>query len=117
VIIVPADEEEEERQEVQQQPDEKQEQEPIVTDFEFAPELKALPAVPVSTPEPEADPAVVPEQDFDVLMGRTDSGSSSKAAVLQPMEGTGESFELWESSSAKDETEAIIPVAATEISS
>lgn len=27
------------------------------------------------------------------------------AAVLEPMEGTGDSFELWESGSAKDETE------------
>jgi len=116
VIIVPADEEEE-RQEVQQQQTEKQEQEPIVKDFEFAPELKALPSVPVAEPELEAEPAIVPEQDFDVLMGRANESSSSKAAVLQPMEGTGESFELWESGSAKDENEAATPAAATEVSS
>jgi hypothetical protein len=29
-----------------------------------------------------------------------------KAAALQPIEGTGESFELWESGSFKDENEA-----------
>ena len=52
-----------------------------------------------------------------MLMGRTDSSSSSKAAVLQAMDGTGESFELWESGSANDENEAVAPAAATEISS
>ena len=118
VIIVPADEEEEECQQAQKQPTEKQEQEPIAKDFEFAPRLKApLPSAPVSEPELEAHAAIVPAQDFDVLMGRTDSSSSSKAAVLQPLEGTGESFELWESGSAKDENEAVTPTAATEISS
>lgn len=38
------------------------------------------------------------------LMGQTDS-SAPDAAVLGPVEGTGESFEVWESSSAKDEAE------------
>ena len=38
-----------------------------------------------------------------VLMGKDDS--ATKAAVLQPMDGTGESFDLWESGSAKDEAE------------
>ncbi|KAF2963624.1 hypothetical protein GQX73_g9954 [Xylaria multiplex] len=40
------------------------------------------------------------------LMQKPD-GSAPGAAVLEPMEGTGESFEVWESSSAKDETEVI----------
>ncbi|KAM4065759.1 thymidylate kinase [Hirsutella rhossiliensis] len=40
------------------------------------------------------------------LLMSSPSDGSSKAAVLQPIEGTGESFELWESGSAKDETEA-----------
>ncbi|KAL6897553.1 hypothetical protein GGI43DRAFT_409371 [Trichoderma evansii] len=44
-------------------------------------------------------------EDIDDLISRTDD-SSSKAAVLQPIEGTGESFELWESGSAKDEAES-----------
>lgn len=113
VILVPADDEEE-RQEVPQQteapPHSKKEQnsrEPIVKDFEFAPEIKTLPSV--SAPEKEAEPAIAiaPEQDFDMLMGRTTQASSSKAAVLQPIDGTGDSFELWESDSTKDENEAV----------
>ncbi|KAF3060774.1 hypothetical protein CFAM422_010988 [Trichoderma lentiforme] len=46
-------------------------------------------------------------EDIDALISRSD-GTSSKAAVLQPIEGTGESFELWESSSAKDEAESVV---------
>lgn len=42
----------------------------------------------------------------DVLMGKEEP--AAKAAVLEPMEGTGESFELWESGSSKDDTE--VPV-------
>jgi len=41
--------------------------------------------------------------DFDELMDKDEK--SSKAAVLAPIEGTGESFDLWESGSAKDELE------------
>ncbi|KAI2780216.1 hypothetical protein F4815DRAFT_152406 [Daldinia loculata] len=48
----------------------------------------------------------------DRLMGKADEPAPS-AAVLEPMEGTGESFEVWESGSAKDEAEATI-VEATE---
>ncbi|KAL7785292.1 hypothetical protein V8C37DRAFT_321963 [Trichoderma ceciliae] len=50
----------------------------------------------------DAEPEV--REDIDALISRPDS-TSSKAAVLQPIEGTGESFELWESGSAKDEGE------------
>ncbi|KAI0966654.1 hypothetical protein F4678DRAFT_269495 [Xylaria arbuscula] len=39
------------------------------------------------------------------LMSKTETLAPA-AAVLEPVEGTGESFEFWESSSAKDETEA-----------
>ncbi|KAB5545541.1 hypothetical protein GE09DRAFT_968274 [Coniochaeta sp. 2T2.1] len=81
VIIVPADEDAEEQ--------------PVLAavepDFQFAPELK-----------------VEAEISIDVLMGK--ETESSKAAVLQPIEGTGESFELWESGSQQDEAE---PVAAS----
>lgn len=35
------------------------------------------------------------------------NNSAPSAAVLEPIEGTGESFEVWESSSAKDETESV----------
>lgn len=40
------------------------------------------------------------------LMQKADSAAPS-AAVLEPVEDTGESFEVWESSSAKDETESV----------
>lgn len=84
------------------------EQEPPSQNFAFAPDLKALGA--------DADAAAdetEPESEFvegdavtevAALMGATTKGSS-KAAVLQPMDGTGESFELWESGSAKDDGE------------
>ncbi|KAB5531331.1 hypothetical protein GE09DRAFT_1177388 [Coniochaeta sp. 2T2.1] len=101
VIIVPADEEGEETA-----------AEPVVTaqntvaedpvpaldvaeDFQFAPELK-----------------VEAEISIDVLMGK--EMDSSKAAVLQPIEGTGESFELWESGSQQDEAEHHPAPAASE---
>lgn len=48
--------------------------------------------------------AEVDAVDIDELMGKEDP--AAKAAVLQPIEGTNESFELWESGSAKDEAEA-----------
>lgn len=56
-------------------------------------EVKSLPSLPES------------EEDIDALMSKSSRGSS-KAAVLEPLEGTGESFELWESGSNKDDTEA-----------
>ncbi|KAI1180475.1 hypothetical protein F4777DRAFT_318016 [Nemania sp. FL0916] len=40
------------------------------------------------------------------LMEKTNDSASS-ITVLEPVEGTDESFEVWESSSAKDETEAV----------
>ncbi|KAK4174121.1 hypothetical protein QBC36DRAFT_46328 [Triangularia setosa] len=46
--------------------------------------------------------ADVESVNVDDIMGNN-GGPSLKAAVLEPMEGTGESFELWESTSAKDE--------------
>ncbi|KAM7198946.1 hypothetical protein V8F33_004683 [Rhypophila sp. PSN 637] len=52
--------------------------------FEFAPKVE-LPDLEVS---------------IDALMGRDDP--SAEAAVLEPIEGTGESFVLWESQSAND---------------
>ncbi|KXX75600.1 hypothetical protein MMYC01_206567 [Madurella mycetomatis] len=45
----------------------------------------------------------------DAIMGKDDRPAN--AAVLEPIEGTGESFELWESNSAKDECEAPLPAA------
>lgn len=60
-------------------------------DFEFAPRIGSL------DKESRAD--------VDALFSEPSEGSS-KAAVLQPIDGTGESFDLWESGSAKDDAEA-----------
>lgn len=87
VILVPADEEE--------QPQKVEVPSPIIKDFALVPELKAV------------DSASETEQDIDTLISQPSEGSS-KAAVLEPMEGTGDSFELWESGSAKDETEVAV---------
>lgn len=62
---------------------------------------------------PERAPLAAVEVDKDAvskveLLISSPSDGSPKAAVLQPIEGTGESFELWESGSAQDETEAPI---------
>ncbi|KAI1342688.1 hypothetical protein F5Y15DRAFT_312547 [Xylariaceae sp. FL0016] len=61
--------------------------------FEFAPELKAI-----EVPAEEVSKSV------EELMQKREEPAPA-AAVLEPMEGTGESFELWESGSAKDEAE------------
>ncbi|KAJ4150116.1 hypothetical protein LMH87_010881 [Akanthomyces muscarius] len=60
--------------------------------FVFAPKLKPAAALDV---EPKK---------LDELVEKPTEGSG-KAAVLEPIEGTEESFELWESGSAKDEDE------------
>ena len=70
-------------------------QQPAPSTFEFAPEINL---------EPLADIKSV-----DELMAKDEP--SSKAAVLEPIEGTGESFDLWESGSVKDESE-VAPAAA-----
>ncbi|KAF5670802.1 hypothetical protein FDENT_11123 [Fusarium denticulatum] len=54
---------------------------------------------PATVAEKPIDPST---EDIDSLMAKPTEGSS-KAAVLEPIEGTGESFELWESGSAHDE--------------
>ncbi|OAA51433.1 hypothetical protein NOR_00026 [Metarhizium rileyi] len=79
VIIVPADEDGEQAQAPREAP--------LANDLSLAPALKSR----------------SPTKAIDELMAK--SQSSSKAAVLRPMEGTGESFDLWESGSAKDEAE------------
>ncbi|KAI8661202.1 hypothetical protein NCS55_00989800 [Fusarium keratoplasticum] len=78
VIIVPADEDEVPEPEVSN----------MAKDFVYAPEEKAE----------------EPTEEIETLMAKPTEGSS-KAAVLEPIEGTGESFELWESGSSKDEAE------------
>ena len=98
VTIVPADEEEQPKQVelAKKKPS-------LQVDFNFAPELKALPPV---TSEEEAELEAPKDEDIDILMGSRGE-DSSKAAVLQPMDGTGDSFELWESGSSKDENELV----------
>ncbi|KAI1400844.1 hypothetical protein F4819DRAFT_354897 [Hypoxylon fuscum] len=50
---------------------------------------------------------------IDELMHKTDEPVPC-AAVLEPMDGTGESFEVWESGSAKDEAETAATQTTTE---
>lgn len=59
-----------------------------------------------STPQEALQVALaeVEAVNIDVLMGKDDP--AAKAAVLQPIEGTGDSFELWESGSFRDENSA-----------
>ncbi|KAF4120632.1 hypothetical protein GMORB2_2635 [Geosmithia morbida] len=55
------------------------------------------------------------EQSVSAIMAPSQAGpfpNSSTAAVLVPMEGTGESFELWESSSAKGEQEPVLQLSS-----
>ncbi len=60
-------------------------------DFEFAPRIGSLDKASTA--------------DIDALVSQSNEGSST-AAVLQPIDGTGETFDLWESGSAKDDAEA-----------
>jgi hypothetical protein len=81
---------------------------PIVKDFDFTPALKDLSPTLVPLPEldddfSDAETEVNVDVDIDELMAQ--KSGSSKASVLQPIDGTGESFELWESGSANDENE------------
>jgi hypothetical protein len=104
VIIIPADEEEPVEPQVQAPLQQLAEQsaesqiepqveiladcDPVAETFEFVPEIK------------DVEPSL-PSCSVDTLMAQ----ASSSALVLQPIEGTGESFELWESGSTKDEAE------------
>ncbi len=87
VVIVPGDEDaaEELPQEVAQEP--ALLDAVAMTSFEFSPAVK-LGGDDISV---------------DSIMGKEELGE--KAAVLAPIEGNGETFELWESGSAKDEAE------------
>ncbi|GKT84089.1 thymidylate kinase [Colletotrichum tofieldiae] len=87
VIIIPADEDED----------------------EVTPAQVTLPVTKDVAPELKPDPLEAPleERDVDELMGKS-VDPAPKAALLEPIEGTGETFELWESGSAKDETEPVV---------
>ncbi|KAI1450082.1 hypothetical protein F5Y02DRAFT_171921 [Annulohypoxylon stygium] len=87
IIIVPGDEEDD---------DQPQQAE---GGLEHAPETKsAQSSIPAELSNEDG------VQSIDELMQKTDEPAPG-AAVLEPMEGTGESFEVWESGSAKDEAE------------
>jgi hypothetical protein len=73
---------------------------------EVAPEQVPL---PVDDAEDLEELKVEAAISIDVLMGKVSYEPASKAAVLQPIEGTGESFELWESGSFKDEADPVAP--------
>lgn len=85
VVIIPGDEEEE--------------RQPVKTDLENIPEIKVDEGA-ASKPIDE-DGA----KSIDELMQKSDEPAPS-ATLLEPIEGASESFEVWESSSAKDEMEA-----------
>ncbi|KAI1747384.1 hypothetical protein F4782DRAFT_426350 [Xylaria castorea] len=93
-------------------PDDEDEETPVQNDHQLVPEVNL--SVPIGD-YTEADPIAKPEPEpleeerhvsVEDLMQKTDHPAPS-AAVLEPLEGTGESFEVWESSSAKDETEGV----------
>jgi hypothetical protein len=86
VIIVPGDEGEEHQA--------------TKHEFSFNPELK-LEEKTTSLPEPAAEDG---SKTVEELMQQPEEPAPS-AAVLEPIEGTGESFEVWESRSSKDEAE------------
>ncbi|KAK7955113.1 hypothetical protein PG996_015920 [Apiospora saccharicola] len=84
VVIIPGDDEEE--------------QQPVKTDLENIPEIKFDES---AIPQPVVEDGA---KSIDELMQKSDEPAPG-AALLEPVEGTGENFEVWESSSAKDETE------------
>lgn len=95
IIIVPGDEDEEA---------------PVQNDRQFIPEVNSSVAIAdqtevdlIAESEPLEEERCASAEE---LMQKTDHPAPS-AAVLEPLEGTGESFEVWESSSAKDEAEAV----------
>ncbi|RYP61080.1 hypothetical protein DL771_010256 [Monosporascus sp. 5C6A] len=93
IVIVPGDEDDDPQQ--PQQP-----QQIPSGELESASELKLV----AETAAPD-DPAIEEStKTAEELMQRSEEPAQC-AAVLEPMEGTGESFEVWESGSAKDEAE------------
>jgi hypothetical protein len=90
VIIVPGDEEEAET---------------VIDEVEHASrDVEPLEAIPVFEESTSTTLAQIEAINVDELMGKDEP--ALKAAALQPIEGTGESFELWESGSFRDENEA-----------
>jgi hypothetical protein len=108
VFIIPADEDEE--TDIEGPNDEP----PRRTSFQFSAELNLEETV-VSEAIFEPVTEVAPEAEIDTKKAVDDLMAPStepapEAAVLQPIEGTGETFDLWESGSSKDEAEPVLAV-------
>ncbi|KAI0434781.1 hypothetical protein F5Y09DRAFT_328174 [Xylaria sp. FL1042] len=88
--------------------DEEDEETPVQNECHFEVDSSEL-VENEAKPDPIAE-SEIPEEEksasVEDLMRKTEEPAPC-AAVLEPMEGTGESFEVWESSSAKDETEVV----------
>lgn len=93
VFIVPADED------AETDIEDPQDEPPRRASFDFVSDMKF---------DENVEPEVVEDSKdvIDKLMGQSEE-PAAEAAVLQPIEGTGDSFELWESGSAKDESEPL----------
>ncbi|KAI0100796.1 hypothetical protein GGR51DRAFT_551327 [Nemania sp. FL0031] len=79
----------------------------VQTEYSFAPEV-SLAGLQAGPEDCIAEPELAEQEisaSAEELMQKMDDPAPG-AAVLEPVEGTGESFEVWESSSAKDEAEA-----------
>ncbi|KAH7369155.1 hypothetical protein B0T11DRAFT_278324 [Plectosphaerella cucumerina] len=108
VFIIPADEDEE--TDIEGPNDEP----PRRSSFQFSAELNLEETV-VSEAIFEPVTEVAPEAEIDTKKAVDDLMAPStepapEAAVLQPIEGTGETFDLWESGSSKDEAEPVLAV-------
>jgi len=90
IFIVPADEE--------TRPQDKSAEDSPGANLDIGPAPSALDFAPEITLE-----VINESADVDALMTRDEP--ALKAAVLEPIDGTGEVFELWESGSSKDESE------------
>ncbi|KAI1429632.1 hypothetical protein F5Y12DRAFT_414707 [Xylaria sp. FL1777] len=92
-------------------PGEEDEETAVQSDSNFVSEADSSASIEAeATADSIAAPHISEEEksaSVEDLMQKSDS-SAPGAAVLEPMEGTGESFEVWESSSAKDEAEVIV---------
>lgn len=97
VVIVPWDEEDEQEQARNQEAVDAHHQQ----EDRYPQEQQALLC---EAEAPVVSLAEVESVNVDEVMGS--NAASKPAAVLEPIEGTGECFELWESTSAKDEGDA-----------
>ncbi|RYP92066.1 hypothetical protein DL770_001796 [Monosporascus sp. CRB-9-2] len=98
IVIVPGDEDDAPQQQQQQQ--QPQPQQIPNGELESASEYKLV----AETASPDGPVVEESTRTAEELM-QTSEEPVPCAAVLEPMEGTGESFEVWESGSAKDEAE------------